>query len=313
MKFEDYKLMTPKEPVDEKNFDVNKWKNENPVDYLKVIHIIDRAPNLGKKIAFDVVYRALRLYVPNTLYKYYSLTSDEKMNKKKLETLASEQIYLSDAKSLNDPFELKAFFYDNKRLSHYEFLKKYDGKLIDDFSTFGLVTSLTENEVNSMPMWAHYSNNHEGYCISYDMTHEQNLSLTSCTFPVQYTDERIDITSLMIKEVEGILEAMKSAEKNGKRKVSLADSSLVILSSFFSNIKHSSWSYEKEFRCCVGSYGRELPFVEAIPKEIFIGMNCSSDNKTKLISIGRKLNIPIFQMVFDELAPNFNLVPSLLS
>lgn len=46
-----------------------------------------------------------------------------------------------------------------------------------------------------MPMWAHYANNHAGFCVSYDM--KENKQLSGCTFPVQYTNQRIDITSLM--------------------------------------------------------------------------------------------------------------------
>jgi hypothetical protein len=56
-----------------------------------------------------------------------------------------------------------------------------------------------------MPMWAHYSNNHKGYCIAYDMNDNYNMSLKSCMLPVQYVNKRIDITEVMKKQVESML------------------------------------------------------------------------------------------------------------
>ena len=38
--------------------------------------------------------------------------------------------------------------------------------------------------MNSMPMWAHYSNNHRGFCVAYDMKDDANIALSGCTFPI---------------------------------------------------------------------------------------------------------------------------------
>lgn len=82
--------------------------------------------------------------------------------------------------------------------------------------------------------------------------------------------------------------------------------------SLFTNIKHSSWSYENEFRCSIGISSEVSPYVTAYPKEIYGGMNCLQENKEFLIKIGNELNIPVYEMIYDELMFDFNLVAELI-
>jgi hypothetical protein len=157
-----------------------------------------------------------------------------------------------------------------------------------------------------MPMWAHYANNHTGFCVSYDM--KSNVQLSSCTFPVQYTNQRIDITSMMVQQVEKIIREIEIQSAEGKRKIILDDLSLVFLSSFFCNIKHLSWSYENEFRCTTGAKAEGMPYTSAVPKEIYIGMNCMQTYTDKITKIANTLHIPVYKMIFDELSSEFNLI-----
>lgn len=306
MKFEDYKFERSKELVDEKDIDIERWRSENPVDYLKIMHLINSIPD--KNIAFKSIYSIMQLYVPETLYKYYSLTDDVKLNEQKFETLNKSMIFTNEAKWLNDPFDNKAYYYNHNKLKKYTNLKEHDGRLIDDFSSFSKVAALTSNEVNSMPMWAHYSNNHQGFCVSYDMKEERNLQLRSCTFPVQYTDQRTDITSIMVDQVENILNERDNQLSKGIKEIRIGDLTLVFLTALFVNIKHTSWSYENEFRCTLGISDKISPYVTAFPKEIYIGLKCIPKYRDELIKIGRELDIPIYQMVFSELNPEFTLV-----
>lgn len=310
MKYEDYKLEIPEVIVDEIDFDIEEWRSEQPVDYLKMMHLIDSLPD--RSLAFSVIYKVMRLYIPDTLYKYYSLTDNINLNEQKFETLQNKKIYTCEAKYLNDPFDNKAYFYNNNELKKYEVLKEHDGRLIEDFSMFSKVTALTSNKINSMPMWAHYSNNHQGFCVSYDMRSKENLELSSCTFPVQYTDERIDITSIMMEQMENLLKQTAIQTSGGAKEIIIEDLSIIFMTSLFANIKHASWSYENEFRCTLGIGKERSSYVNAVPKEIFIGMQCVPTHRDKLISLGRELEIPVYQMTYEELNMEFNLVPKLL-
>lgn len=308
MRLEDIQYTIPEEPIDEKNFDIEKWRMDHPMDYLKAMFLINTSSN--KNEVFKTIYKVTRLYIPDTLFKYYSLTDNIALNEQKLHTLEQKKIFMSDAKYLNDPFDNKAFFYKPDELRKYERLAEYDGKLIDDFSSFLKVSSLTSNHVNSMPMWAHYANNHAGFCVSYVM--KMNLQLSSCTFPVQYTNQRIDITCLMAQQVEKMMREIEIQSAEGKKQILLDDLSLIFLSSFFCNIKHVSWSYENEFRCTTGATAEGMPYVSAVPKEIYIGMNCMPTYTDRIIKIANALQIPVYKMIFDELRSDFNLIPKRL-
>lgn len=309
MKIEDINYSIPDEPISEKDFDIVKWRAENPMDYLKAVFLIRMASN--KNEVFKTIYQVTRLYIPDMLFKYYSLTDNETLNKKKLKTLQQAKIFMSNAKYLNDPFDTKAYFYRSDELKKYERLKDHNGKLIDDFSSYIKVSALTSNNVNSMPMWAHYANNHAGFCVSYDM--KSNVQLSSCTFPVQYTDQRIDITSLMDQQVQKMIQEIETQSAADKKVILFDDLSIVFLMSLFCNIKHLSWSYENEFRCTTGKAAKGMPYVTAMPKEVFIGMNCLPTYADRIIKIADELHIPVYRMIFNELGSEFNLVSKMVS
>ena len=274
------------------------------MDYLKAMYLINTATN--KSEVFKAIYKVTRQYIPDTLFKYCSLADNTVLNEQKFQTLEQEKIFMADVKYLNDPFDSKAYFYRSDELMKYERLAEHNGKLIDDFSSFSKVSSLTSNQVNSMPMWAHYANNHTGFCVSYNM--KSNVQLSGCTFPVQYTDQRIDITSLMDQQVNIMIREIKTQSAEGKKQILLDDLSLIFMLSFFWNLKHLSWSYENEFRCTTGASAKGMPYISAKPKEIYIGMNCKPVYIDRIIKIANTLCIPVYKMIFDELTPEFNLI-----
>ncbi len=95
-------------------------------------------------------------------------------------------------------------------------------------------------------------------------------------------------------------------------KIEISDLSIIYMSVYLSNIKHSTWRYEKEFRCTMGANAKSMPYVDAMPKAIYIGINCFEGNKKELIAIAKQLSIPIYQMSFDELSENYTLKAILL-
>ena len=52
---------------------------------------------------------------------------------------------------------------------------------------------------------------------------------------------------------------------------------------------------------------KEMPYVAAVPKAIYIGMKCTPNNEKKLRSIAEKLQIPAYKMVFEECSENYDL------
>lgn len=321
MKIEEINYELPTAEIAAEDFDKENWLIENPVDYFKLIYVLFRtvknAPkgiphDLAMKLTFEALYYVTRLYIPDTLYKFFSLNDDHNLNDKKFNTLQNKQLFMSEIKDFNDPFDGKAYFYNPKKLSQIKHLEHFNGRIIEDFTAFHKGTALTENNTSSMPMWAHYANNHQGFCVSYDMKNPSNTVLLGCTFPIQYTDQRLDITSFM-KTYFGMVSAetdMQTAQ--GINPIVINDMSLIYVALYLCNIKHSSWQYEKEFRCTTGANAKGMPYVDAAPQAIYIGMKCSEENRKRLIEISKQLSIPIYQMSLDELSESYTLEEKLL-
>ena len=307
MKIEDMCFDLSSEQVDEENWDLEKWRKENPMDYFKALYILNMSDyNEVKAEVFKAIYKVTRLHIPDILYKYYSLSNDEALNMKKFQTLNDGKIYMSNIEDFNDPFDGKSFFYDPAQLAGIERLKPYSGRFIDDFNAFIKATSLTSNGVQSMPMWAHYGSNHTGFCVSYDM--KTNVTLRGCTFPVQYTNDRLDITTLMREQAQKVFEEIDRQSAMGEKRILLDDLTIIFVACLLCNIKHTSWSYEQEFRCTAGTIAKGMPFMEAKPKEIFIGMKCTPFHTKRLLEIADFWNIPVYKMEFDECSESYALV-----
>lgn len=286
----------------EADFDIEKWRQENPMDYRKAIEIlkIDSSSE-----AFFTILRIAQLHITKKVYKYYSFTDNNNLNDLKLKTLRNSQIFLSPMSHLNDPFEGKSFFYNERELQQIKRLREHNGKLIDDFSSLSLITSMTKNNVQSMPMWAHYSNNHSGYCVEYDTDDKRNLQLKSLLMPVQYTEERLDVTDIIKHQALKIIRRIEEDLRLGKKKILFDDFMIIWLSIFYSCVKHTSWNYENELRVLVGNSNKQ--YLDAHPSSIYIGMKCNNDNKEQLVEIANHLNIPAYQMCFNEHSTSFQL------
>ena len=307
MKIEDIPIPAPK-IVDENNIDLEKWRREVPINYYELARFLTISNHpLVKNEVFKTIYQAVQLHIPETLYKYISLSGKTGSDEKRFDALLKNRLFLSEVSSFNDPFDCKAYYYDPKALMKYEELKPHNGKIIDDFSSMLRVVSLTSNGVQSLPMWAHYANDHAGFWVSYDMTDRDNLFLKSCTFPVFYTDDRLDITSVMDSFVSSVNTEIKVQSAAGKKEILIDDFSIVFLASLLCNVKQSSWSYENEYRCTEGATAPGIPFVDAKAKEIFVGLHCKEEHVKRLREIGGVLGIPVYKMAFNECSAGYQL------
>lgn len=124
-------------------------------------------------------------FVPSTLYKYVPLLDDryvkhEEENKKKLDSLKDNKIWVSHYKSFNDPFEFKMMTIDMERLKDTGWTYEEVDNYLELFRNTTFTSCFSSEVDNNMPMWAHYANNHKGYCIKYSILNAQSI------FPVSY-------------------------------------------------------------------------------------------------------------------------------
>lgn len=67
LKIEDLHFDLPPQPVDAQSWNLEKWRNENPIDYFKAMHILQMVnSSILKAGAFKTIYQIIRLYIPDT-------------------------------------------------------------------------------------------------------------------------------------------------------------------------------------------------------------------------------------------------------
>lgn len=296
-------------PLDTDTWDQEQWSKENPMDYIKAVKIINSFPVEISHEIFKQIFAITRLHLPKTLYKFYSITEDKSLNKVKLKTLEEKKVYLSELSQFNDPFDGRAIFYNPNELKRFDILKRSEGRLIDDFASFHVGTSLAATNYMNMPMWAHYSNNHRGYCVSYDTS--ENHTIRSFAFPMQYLDARIDITDYMVKFAEYALKEKDKQMALGNKKIMLNDLTLIFIIQLLDNIKGIDWAYEKEFRLSLPKAHPDR-YIDLKPHQIYIGKNCDDNTEDKLLEIGEKQNIEVYKMKQGTVNDGFAMQPVLV-
>ena len=158
-------------------------------------------------------------------------------------------------------------------------------------------------DVSSNVMWAHYADSHKGFVIEYDFndyinpcsncqkqcTNRHNESL----YPVKYSDERFDATSLLIYSANLFL--MQQFLKDG---TALSDDQLVIYKALLN--KSTNWRYEKEWRLIsLSDNPRCMEQIGLKPKAIYLGLDTSPINSKILKQLAKEKNIPVYQMNMD--------------
>ena len=237
----------------------------------------------------EEVLPALRKELPSCFYKYCSLGGDDSIDKQKIDALKNKNIWTSLHSEFNDPFELQYFYLDENAIREINFpteaVKTWE-RVIGLVRKHITVASFTQNP-NSMPMWAHYANNHNGFCVEYEIIKTNNL------YPVLYTKERMSAQVLFVSLLMGFV---NQAENEEDKTLQHVLKHIMLLSSY----KEESWSSENEIRLIfinhldeISNGGRLISCEEAgiRAKKIYIGVSCSKENEQTLISIANELGI----------------------
>ncbi|EQK42905.1 hypothetical protein C672_1849 [[Clostridium] bifermentans ATCC 638] len=127
------------------------------------------------------------------------------------------------------------------------------------------------SEVNdSILMWSHYSNNHEGFCIEYDFKNVDTPIYMDLIRPVIYDDKIVE--SYINKKPSLIIGALTKKSK--------------------------CWSYENEWRLVIEHdiVKNNRKYIVPKAKSIYLGCKISAKNKDLLISIAKDRNISVYQM-----------------
>lgn len=230
-----------------------------------------------------------RRKMPEQIYKYYSLGDDSNENIMKTSMIVNNKIWASTYSGFNDPFECQYMFLREKDLVEMGFPAESHRLWNDVMQDLrGRITTIcfTQNP-NNMPMWAHYANDHHGFCVEYKVRKKNQL------YPVVYTQNRLKTRAFFIN----LLYSFFNSEASTKERVTVLRH-FITLSTF----KDKSWESENEIRAVFMNTKAELPpnskgklfdcsEIGVAPQKIYIGVKCSKENERHLIDIAEKLNI----------------------
>lgn len=225
-------------------------------------------------------------------------------------SLKSEQFQKEINNMLNEKrIGLNSIFKELKhtsaRIASFSGLKRYDG------------------EVKKNLMWAHYANNHQGFCVEYDistlcqdleykvdwldwhrneeqfMKERMEATIKAGLFPVRYTNKRTNIPKTVLEQI------LKSTD-NGNPILPNNKLEELLLKAF--TTKSTVWNYEQEWRVIIDEaickyYDYKIPFPYI--KTIFIGCRASSSLEKTMIELGNELGVEVIKMKEDE--TNFDL------
>ena len=163
-------------------------------------------------------------------FKLYRYMPPTYFNIRNFET---HKVHLSRNGIMNDVYEgLPCSFEDIKKST------------VDNLGELAFLTCLTE-EYNNRLMWSHYAQNHEGFCIEYDLMkeHDNFANIKEHLFPVIYTTKR-----QAARDYERLAESLYDLNKaiNGEYEYDSVEPMDDIIPLFLT--KDEIWKYEKEWR-----------------------------------------------------------------
>lgn len=255
---------------------------------------------------------------PASLYKYYS---DKSYN---FENIKNNKMWYSAPCNFNDVFDCDISI-DERRIFEY-IVKNYPSSIkirngspmwkklkavvhkelnfirtaIEKSRDITGVSCFSENE-DSLLMWAHYANNHRGFCVEYDLL-KINEMLKFTPIPIIYSNDRVSLISLSI-------------ENNEKIEKDVLELLIKALTS-----KSNEWNYENEWRIVRDNgacgdrwnYEKNGALLDMItPSSIILGCEIQPDLERDFKEFCKNSQISLFKMEKDATQYKLNKIPIL--
>ena len=147
-------------------------------------------------------------------------------------------------------------------------------KQMSDSVRLGYSVICFAGDTTSVLMWSHYSQDHRGFCIQYDLT---NSELGRVCYPVFYRKKLTDFTRYIFKE--------NIEDRNN------------LFAIYASILKSDEWSYEREWRIVL-PLGRstEGPVCMPKPKAIILGALVDPEDANWMTQFCASQSIPLRKM-----------------
>lgn len=230
--------------------------------------------------------------VPDYLYKFVWLDNNGELNEKKLSSLEKGEIWFSSRDAVNDPFEFAGIYIDKSKMRDNGWESDFIEIIKNDILNSLFLASFTSNMSDNIPMWAHYANKSEGFCVKYEVNEKAEIR------KVQYLGKRYPIAHVIEKLAVcvSVMNDVTMPEKKRKEAKKEFDERMAFIHMTYT-LKHSSWSYENEYRAfCKAIPGEKGTNISAIskgliPTDVYCGINCSDEHITRIRNISEKTGL----------------------
>lgn len=187
---------------------------------------------------------------------------------------------LKDSKYSEDQADLlSSYIHERREIFGKEQLLKINAAIQNSYK----ICSLSER-LDSLPLWAHYADNHKGFVMEYDFNIlDKNDILLNCLWPVYYTG---------IFNASGIFES----QFEGK----IFNNLVAVLAALH---KSPDWQYEAEWRIVLpdGVTEKGINFPAPL-KAVYLGTkledNSDTKNLSRVLEFAEKAQVPVFKMRF---------------
>ncbi|MEC8325583.1 MAG: DUF2971 domain-containing protein [Pseudomonadota bacterium] len=212
--------------------------------------------------------------VATSLFKYRDFS------KTSLELLINKELWFAQPSSLNDPFECQMLLPEflDSIWRHYPITDEKK-RVIESYLTIQIekmgICSLSQTRKNQL-MWAHYADEHKGFCIGFDEAILKNTSDRFHSCLVEYSSDL---------PYKGVIERIKYySNAPAGLPIEYQNSPHSIAADILSSIsgtKYTNWKYEKEVRLLRPSHGA-LKFCPSAVVSIAFGLRMPERDKVTL-------------------------------
>lgn len=268
-----------------------------PFSWIFLIIIRKRRKKRGYKDYLSLeCMRNAKNEIPKHIYKYVSLSSNknDSLDTMKLNSLRSNQVWMSTIEPLNDVFDGQ-FWQINEEYKNNHTINEIEEMVNEINKNNNLyIQSSFSYDKDSILMWGHYSNSFNGYCIEYEVLDKSFL------FPILYTKKRIitlgeNNNKRLIKNYNKIIQQ--------KTKFKSLDE-LIQYFFFIRTYKSDIWEYEKEIRLLdlsnSGSKNVEINAYGLKITKVIMGYKCKYEHELREIAKKLKIELSVMKPDFES-------------
>jgi Protein of unknown function (DUF2971) len=211
---------------------------------------------------------------PLRLYRFRSLTRDEKSLKWEIDAIRNGYLYCSTSRNMNDPMEGFSRLSSSLGAQHRSAIKK-----VESVAAGIGIASLTETNANEL-MWAHYTTGYQGICVGYRTGRlRRGLSEDVHLARLAYGDEPPRVGRRDLKNINATARKLLSFKKD-------------------------NWAYEREWRILAPRGPAKYGDLTCVTR-IYFGARLAEDKKRELVGALRDLKIKFYEMKVTDYEHTF--------